>query len=73
MPEPKYITGKKPHARERRMIFRNVDRAGWDPSIERYLKDGGYKTLSKSLNMKPVPSEKTMMTRPRMTCLLTTL
>ena len=53
MAEPRYITGKKPHAREKRMIFRNVDRAGWNPSIERYIKDGGYKTLKKSLKLKP--------------------
>ncbi len=54
MAEPRYITGKKPHAREKRMIFRNVDRVGWNPSIERYIKDGGYKTLKKSLKLKPV-------------------
>ena len=30
----KYIEGKEPHEREHRMIFRNVDRVGWDPSIK---------------------------------------
>ena len=29
----KYIKGKQPHKREYRMIFRNVDRQGWDESI----------------------------------------
>ena len=28
-----YHPGKEPHPREHRMIFRNVDRAGWDPSL----------------------------------------
>ena len=35
------------------MIFRNVDRKGWDPSIKTYLADGGYKELKKALKMKP--------------------
>lgn len=35
------------------MIFRNVDRAGWDTSIETYLRDGGYEMLSKALRMQP--------------------
>jgi NADH-quinone oxidoreductase subunit F len=39
---------RQPHPRERRMIFRNVDRAGWDTSIETYLKDGGYEILKKA-------------------------
>ena len=25
---------KQPHAREYRLIFKNMDRKGWDPSIE---------------------------------------
>ncbi|MEY4484104.1 MAG: NADH-quinone oxidoreductase subunit NuoF, partial [Verrucomicrobiota bacterium] len=33
-----YKSGKQPHAREHRLIFRNVDREGYDPSIECYLK-----------------------------------
>jgi NADH-quinone oxidoreductase subunit F len=32
---------KPPHEREHRLIFRNVDRVGWDPSIETYIQDGG--------------------------------
>ena len=48
-----YIKGKEPHERERRLIFRNVDRKGWNPSIKKYLADGGYKELRKSLRMKP--------------------
>jgi NADH-quinone oxidoreductase subunit F len=33
------------------MIFRNVDRAGFDPSIECYLRDGGYEQLRKAVTM----------------------
>jgi NADH-quinone oxidoreductase subunit F len=53
MAVPKYIKGKEPHKREYRMIFRNVDRRGWDESIKSYLADGGYKDLKKALKMKP--------------------
>ena len=49
----KYIKGKQPHKREYRMIFRNVDRQGWDESIKSYISDGGYKELKKALKMKP--------------------
>lgn len=49
----KYIAGKEPHAREHRMIFRNVDRDGWDQSIQTYEKDGGYKELKTALKMEP--------------------
>jgi len=42
---------KQPHPRERRLIFKNVDREGWDPSIECYLKDGGYEQLRKAVKM----------------------
>ena len=45
----KYIKGKQPHKREYRMIFRNVDRQGWDESIKSYISDGGYKELKKAL------------------------
>jgi NADH-quinone oxidoreductase subunit F len=48
-----YLPGKEPHPREYRMIFRNVDRAGWDPSIQTYLADGGYATLRQALAMAP--------------------
>ncbi|MFM7181791.1 MAG: NADH-quinone oxidoreductase subunit NuoF [Verrucomicrobiales bacterium] len=48
-----YIPGKEPHPREYRMIFRNVDRADWDPSIDTYLNDGGYQVLRKAMAMSP--------------------
>ena len=35
------------------MIFKNIDREGWDPSIACYLKDGGYEQLRKALKMNP--------------------
>ena len=52
MAVPKYIKGKEPHKSEYRMIFRNVDRRGWDASIKSYIADGGYKDLKKALKMK---------------------
>ena len=51
MPKVKYIAGKEPHAKEHRMIFRNVDREGWDTSIDTYIKEGGYKQLALALNL----------------------
>jgi NADH-quinone oxidoreductase subunit F len=44
---------KQPHAREYRLIFKNVDREGWDPSIECYMRDGGYEDLRKAMAMPP--------------------
>ena len=44
---------KQPHAREYRLIFKNVDREGWDPSIECYMRDGGYEDLKKAMTMQP--------------------
>lgn len=41
------------HPRERRMIFKNVDREGWTNDIDCYVKDGGYEELKKALGMKP--------------------
>ncbi|WP_419529257.1 NADH-quinone oxidoreductase subunit NuoF [Haloferula sp.] len=35
------------------MIFKNVDRVGWDPSIGTYLNDGGYEQLKTALGMEP--------------------
>jgi NADH-quinone oxidoreductase subunit F len=46
-----YKPGKQPHTREHRLIFRNVDRAGFDPSMECYLRDGGYEQLRKAVTM----------------------
>lgn len=46
-----YKSGREPHAKEHRVIFRNVDREGWDTSIDTALKDGGYEQLKKALKM----------------------
>ncbi|MBK1789999.1 NADH-quinone oxidoreductase subunit NuoF [Persicirhabdus sediminis] len=54
MSEVQYLPGKEPHPREYRMIFKNVDRAGWDPSIECYMNDGGYDQLKAALKMDPI-------------------
>lgn len=53
MAKVKYIAGKEPHAKEHRMIFKNVDREGWDTSLKTYEKEGGYKQLAKALKMEP--------------------
>lgn len=53
MSDIRYNAGKEPHAREHRLIFRNVDREGWDPTIGCYLKEGGYEVAKKCLGMKP--------------------
>jgi NADH-quinone oxidoreductase subunit F len=44
---------KPPHPRETRLIFRNVDREGWDTSLACYLSDGGYEELKKAVTMAP--------------------
>jgi NADH-quinone oxidoreductase subunit F len=44
---------RTPHPRERRIIFKNIDREGWTPDIDCYLKDGGYEELKKALTMPP--------------------
>ncbi|TLD70099.1 NADH-quinone oxidoreductase subunit NuoF [Phragmitibacter flavus] len=49
--ELSYKTGKQPHPREHRLIFRNIDREGYDPSIECYQKHGGYDQLRKAIGM----------------------
>ncbi|MCW1883163.1 NADH-quinone oxidoreductase subunit NuoF [Luteolibacter flavescens] len=48
-----YKAGKQPDSREYRLIFKNVDREGWDPSIDCYLRDGGYEELKKAMGMEP--------------------
>jgi NADH-quinone oxidoreductase subunit F len=53
MGEITYISGKEPHPREHRLIFRNIDREGWDPSMARTLKEGGYEQVKKALKMRP--------------------
>src|SRR5688572_4449946 len=42
-----------PHPKERRLVFKNVDREGWTSDIECYLRDGGYNDLKKALTMAP--------------------
>ncbi len=42
---------KQPHPRERRMIFKNVDRPGWKTDIGTYIEDGGYEDLKKAFTM----------------------
>ncbi len=42
---------RQPHPREKRMIFRNIDREGWNNTIDTYLADGGYEDLKKALRM----------------------
>ena len=44
---------RAPHPREKRIVFKNIDREGWTPDIDCYVKDGGYKDLKKALKMKP--------------------
>jgi NADH-quinone oxidoreductase subunit F len=40
-----------PHPREKRLVFKNIDREGWTNDIECYLNDGGYAELRKALTM----------------------
>ncbi|MBE7498659.1 MAG: NADH-quinone oxidoreductase subunit NuoF [Verrucomicrobiaceae bacterium] len=51
MSSTSYLPGKEPHPREHRLIFKNVDRVGWNPSIECAIADGGYEMLKKALGM----------------------
>lgn len=44
---------KEPHPKEKRLIFKNIDREGYSPDISDYLADGGYEELKKALKMKP--------------------
>ena len=44
---------REPHPREKRIVFKNIDREGWTNDIDCYVKDGGYKELTKALKMKP--------------------
>jgi NADH-quinone oxidoreductase subunit F len=41
------------HPRERRIILKHVDEAGYTPDIECYIKNGGYEDLKKAVTMKP--------------------
>ncbi len=42
-----------PHPKEKRLVFKNIDRPGWTNDIGCYLADGGYDDLRKALGMKP--------------------
>ena len=44
---------RAPHPREKRIVFKNIDREGWTNDIDCYLADGGYEQLKKALTMKP--------------------
>jgi len=46
-------TVRTPHPREKRIIFRNIDRPGWTNDIDCYLRDDGYAELKKAFTMKP--------------------
>ena len=48
MPKVTYIEGKNPHELERRLIFRNIDRKGWNASLKKYVSEGGYESLEKA-------------------------
>jgi NADH-quinone oxidoreductase subunit F len=42
-----------PHPREKRLVFKNIDREGWTNDLACYERDGGYEDLKKALTMKP--------------------
>jgi len=42
-----------PHPKEKRIVFKNIDVAGYTPDIECYIRNGGYAELKKALKMKP--------------------
>jgi NADH-quinone oxidoreductase subunit F len=44
---------RKPHPKEKRIVFQNIDRDGWSSDIEPYLIYGGYNDLRKAVTMKP--------------------
>ena len=41
------------HPREKRIIFKNIDRPDYTPDINCYFTDGGYEELRKAFTMKP--------------------
>ena len=48
-------------AQEYRLIFKNIDVAGYTPDMECYLRHGGYESLRKALALAPkVAGEKTI-------------
>jgi len=44
---------RTPHPREKRLIFKNVDRSGYTPDIDCYLADGGYEELKLAIARPP--------------------
>ncbi len=46
-------TQRTPHPKERRLVFKNIDRPGWTKDIDCYINDGGYEDLKKALAMAP--------------------
>jgi NADH-quinone oxidoreductase subunit F len=44
---------RTPHPREKRIIFKNIDRPGWTNDIDCYLRDNGYEELKKAFTLKP--------------------
>ncbi len=42
-----------PHPKERRVIFENISKEGYDASIDTYLAHGGYESLKKAITMQP--------------------
>ncbi|MBV9128296.1 MAG: NADH-quinone oxidoreductase subunit F, partial [Verrucomicrobia bacterium] len=44
---------RAPHPRERRLVFKNIDREGWSNDLDCYLRDGGYEDLKKAMTMAP--------------------
>ena len=44
---------KASHEKERRLVFKNIDRPGWTADIATYIEDGGYEDLKKALTMAP--------------------
>ncbi|MBV8141048.1 MAG: SLBB domain-containing protein, partial [Verrucomicrobia bacterium] len=46
-------TTRTAHPREKRIIFKNIDRPGWTNDIGCYLGDGGYEDLKKAIAMNP--------------------
>jgi len=42
-----------PHPREKRIVFANIDREGYTPDIDCYLRNGGYEDLKKAVKMAP--------------------
>lgn len=48
-----YKSGKEPLKQEHRLIFRNIDREDWNPSLDRALQEGYYEQAKKVFAMDP--------------------